>query len=216
MGNKVNPIALRIGEQVNWFNWWELKNNNREDLLDYLIINTTIENILKKNNIFVSELIVKKNNREIMGSTHILEEWNNDYEVWNTDIESNKEIRLSEQTNKENIDYIVSGVVYRSNTLGKEERKKDNWNKYIEELNNTERKSLKGKNLLLESYILIEKILEEWLDKRIKIDLKEISGAVFNAKILSSWVEKSMWEDKYGLNDKKIMNIMREHKESNK
>ena len=210
MGNKVNPIALRIGEQVNWFNWWELKNNNREDLLDYLIINNSVENILKKNNIFVSELIVKKNNSEIVNNKHILKELNNDYEIWNIDTESNKKITWIKKNNNDNFDYYVSGVVYRSNTLGKEERKKNNWNKYIEKLNKSERKSLKGENLLIESYILIEKILEEWLNKKIKIELKEISGAVFNAKILSSWVEKSMWEDKYGLNDKKIINIFRE------
>lgn len=210
MGNKVNPIALRIGEQVNWFNWWELKNNNREDLLDYLIINNSVENILKKNNIFVSELIVKKNSSEISHNKQLLKELNNDYEIWNIDTESNKKITWIKENKNEEFDYYVSGVVYKSNTLGKEDRRKNNWNKYVEELNKSERKSLKGENLLIESYILIERILEEWLNKKIKIELKEISGAVFNAKILSSWVEKSMWEDKYGLNDKKIINIFRE------
>ncbi len=173
-------------------------------------INNSVENILKKNNIFVSELIVKKNSSEISDNKQLLKELNNDYEIWNIDTESNKKITWIKENKNEEFDYYVSGVVYRSNTLGKEERRKNNWNKYVEELNKSERKSLKGENLLIESYILIERILEEWLNKKIRIELKEISGAVFNAKILSSWVEKSMWEDKYGLNDKKIINIFRE------
>jgi len=208
MGNKVNPIALRIGQQVNWSNWWNIKkgnnsNTHREELVNYLIINNVVESVLKKNNIFVSDSIVtswdnknvlegkanKINNLKMRTAHNIYE-----YECWNINFSKQQSFNetakridnytYNTNTSGTNIDYLVKGLVFNSKTLGKkdlhtqsyevgkQQSKSTEWgstskiyNNYIEKIINSERKSIESTNLLKESYILIEKILKDWLNK---------------------------------------------------
>jgi len=234
MGNKVNPIALRIGQQVNWSNWWDIKrgnnsNTHREELTNYLIINNVVESVLKKNNIFVSDLIVMPIKHKTLNALHIhTDTYISTYECWNVNFSYGSHYTYGNITNNyisnvsnetDNVDYLIEGLVFNSKTLGKSSsltrEKTSIYSKYIDRVIESGRKSIESTNLLKESYILIERILKDWLNKDVRIELKEISGSIFNAKILSSWVEKSMWEDKFGANDKRIIGILKDKQGGN-
>lgn len=201
MGQKINPIALRLGGRTTWLN----NNYSTKFYHQDLWINKIVEGIFKELNVLVSELVIKRTTHEDSN------EGMRDIKLWS---HTNKPISISSPSN-ENIQISISGLLYKPEVsdnikdtiLVNEQRKVDSWSDYKEILKCGRSQSKRTQLLLEEINHLIIYILKDSLDIKgdIVFNWEQVKTPLSNSNILSNYIEMVLLENSRINNDRKVL-----------
>lgn len=200
MGQKINPIALRLGGRTTWWN----NNNSTKFYHQDLWINKIVSGVLKELNILVSELVIKRNN--ISENKTI-----KDIRIWS---HVNKPMSISSPSENA-IEISISGLLYKpevsdsikDTVLVNEKRKVENWSDYKEVLKCGRSQSKRTKLLLEEVNNLIRFILKDNLQikNNITFNWEQVKTPLSNSNILSNYIEMVLLENSRINNDRKVL-----------
>lgn len=234
MGQKINPIALRLGGRIDWneksISRTRFRNKPQKYFYRNKLITYVVKGVLKSFNILVSELIIKdKISLAAQQSNNELKNTSKLYKI--SDLtKSNATNRLYTQSSQKIIE--ISGLIYKplhnptprkfrwsttSETKGllngEKELNKDK-NKFdilIEKSKLSRSQSYRTKIILDEFNSLIAKLIKSYLineyyekDLEIRFNWTQISSPLVNSDILSDWIELSLIESSRVMNDRKI------------
>ncbi len=232
MGQKINPIALRLGGRIDWneksISRTRFKNRPQKYFYRNKLITYIVKSVFKSWNILVSELVIKDKISKKQANKNTNNYLNcNGYKKTNlfkiSDLSVSK-MPENEQAHEQVRIIEISGLVYKpvlvKSTLRKtgdnelEEVKLDQ-NKFdllIEKSKSSRSQSYRTKIILDEINSLIAKLIITYIvnihNEKNKIEIRfnwnQVSSPLVNSDILSDWIELSLIENSRVMNDRKI------------